>query len=339
MADLSSSALENLYQTLLTLSTGNISGSLKQIQDGQGNATGLELSSTQARINELLLTIVAQSTADDGNVLSYDAVTQKVKRFSTNLISGYDSGWQNLDGYTASTREYGLPTITNLPSTPQYRILGRLVILRGTLCIPLDNGGGDPVLDYDNAYATQETAVNTSSSYGWTKENSTKRYRAISPRLLSSTVINPDANMRWQNVMAYRRIFGTAASGDPILMSASVDVEITTSGKINIISLKELEHGGDSFSANQVKNSLRRMVTTHANANDYDLDFTSYRTSTDGASTVNATWSAGDSTLQYPMNVYADDVDYLGGFLIDLSQFHFTISDSVSIAAIQELIA
>lgn len=45
MADYSSDDISNLYATLLGINSGNVSGALKTIQDGDGNDTALQLSS------------------------------------------------------------------------------------------------------------------------------------------------------------------------------------------------------------------------------------------------------------------------------------------------------
>lgn len=334
MADLNTGSGSNLYQSILTLATNLISASLKRIQDGSGNNTALQLSNAAVRADRLEIDAVTQVSADPLVILGWDAGTKEVIRANSSLFGGFDSGWVNLTGYNGTTQTYGLPTISNLPSTPQYRVVGRQVMFRGTLCIPLQDSGTDLVNDYNNAYGSETTSVQTSQT-GWTLENSSKRFRVSSPRLLPSATLVPDASVRFENVIAHRQIFSTAASGDPINLTASVDVEISTAGAIRIISIKELEFGGDGFSANQSKTNLRRFLTSHMNANDYALDFTSWRSSTDGSSTVNAAFVATDATLQVPMNVYADDIEYLGGFLIDLSQFSYMISENTSIASIQ----
>ena len=334
MSDLNSGSGSSLYQSILTIATNLISGSLKRVQDGGGNNTALQLSTAAVKADRLEIDAVTQVSADPLNILSWDAGTKQVIRTNSALFGGFDTGWENLTGYDGATQTYGLPTIANLPSTPQYRIVGRQVMFRGTLCIPLQNSGGDLVVDYDNAYGSETTGIQTTQT-GWTVENSSKRFRANSPRLLPTTTLVPDAAVRFENVIANRQILSTSASGDPINLTASVDVEFRTNGSISIISIKELEFGGDSFSANQSKTNLRRFLTSRMNANDYALDFTSWRTATDGSSNVYAAFTAADATLQVPMNVYADDIDYLGGFLIDLSQFSYMISANTSIAAIQ----
>lgn len=334
MADLGSSPFKNLYQSVLTLATNLVSASLKRVQDGSGNATALQVSTAAVRADRLEIEAVTASSADPAVVLGWDAGSKEVIRTNANLISGFDSGWVNLTGYNGGSQTYGLPTISNLPSTPQYRVMGRLVKFRGTLCIPLQNSGGDLVDDYDNSYGANTTAIQTTQT-GWTLENSSKRFRATSPRLLPSVTLVPNASLKFENVIAHRQIFSTAASGDPINITASVNVEFGTGGGISIVSLKELEFGGASFSANQTKSNQRRFLTTHVDANDYELNFESYRTSTDGSSNVYAAFTATDSSLQYPMNIYADDIEYLGGFLIDLSQFSFVISENTSIASIE----
>ena len=337
MADLSSSGAENLYQTILTLISGNISASFKSIEDGQGNTTGLQLRTDAIKALKLFVENVTSTSADEGNFLTFDNTTKEVKRVGSSIVAPFDSGWRNLTGYNGSSQTYGLPTISNLPATPQYRVVGREVKFRGTFCVPLAASGGGLVGDYDEAYGSETTGIQTADS-GWEVNNTGRQSNAESPRLTASSTLDPDSNIRFENVWAYRQVFSTAASGDPINLSALVDVEFdSTNGSVKVIALKQLEFGGDSFAANQSKNSLRRFLTTRMNANDYDLSFDSYRTSTDGSSTVNAQFTASDGTLQLPMNVYADEIDYLGGFLIRLDGMSYTISSNTSIAAIAAL--
>ena len=49
MADYSSGNFSTLYGTVLGLNSGNISSSVKDVQDGDGNSTALQLSTTEVR--------------------------------------------------------------------------------------------------------------------------------------------------------------------------------------------------------------------------------------------------------------------------------------------------
>lgn len=333
MANLSTGGLRDFYKSLLTLATNSVTSSLKRVQDGDGVDTALQVSQTVVKADELQVDSVSQAASDNGNVLTWNPTTKLVERTSPQNVETFDSGWVDIDTYAGETT-YGLPEITNI-TTPQVRVMGRLVMFRGMLCIPLSDTTGGLVTNYNNSFDTESVDIHTTGTGITVTEESTFSNITTAP-LLSDSDLYPDSSMNFER-LAYRSIF-MSGNTKPIAMSASVNVSFLTNGRLKVTALKEIEFGGSSFDGTQQPNSLRRFLTTRVDADDYDLSFDSYRTSTNDSSTVYAEFTSTDSVGQFPMEVDATKASDLGGFLIDLSGLSYTIDVNTPISTIRTLI-
>lgn len=89
MADYSSDDISNLYGTLMGLNSGNVSASLKTVQDGDGNNTALQVSTGSVKSTGTL--------QSDGNISSSGTVTGTA-------FFGSARGMSNVFGANASVR-------------------------------------------------------------------------------------------------------------------------------------------------------------------------------------------------------------------------------------------
>ena len=71
MADYSSAGFNALYGTVLGLSSGNITGSLKVVQDGDGNATALQVSTAGIKSTGTLISTGAATIGGACGATSY----------------------------------------------------------------------------------------------------------------------------------------------------------------------------------------------------------------------------------------------------------------------------
>jgi hypothetical protein len=71
MADYSSAGFNTLYSTLLGLSSGNITGSLKTVQDGDGNNTALQVSTATVKSTGTLESAGAATIGGTCSAVSY----------------------------------------------------------------------------------------------------------------------------------------------------------------------------------------------------------------------------------------------------------------------------
>lgn len=97
MSSLTGNLISSTYQGLLkTVDNGNITSSLKNITDGDGNATVLSLSTTSASFaGNVVVTGVLDATANNAISASYSstAVTSSfaISASNANLLDGLDS--------------------------------------------------------------------------------------------------------------------------------------------------------------------------------------------------------------------------------------------------------
>lgn len=90
MADYSSGDFSALYGTVLGLNSGNISNSVKDVQDGDGNSTALQLSTTEVRSRGTLKSVgnatfggTCTATSFNGRAAGLTALISTPVSFST----------------------------------------------------------------------------------------------------------------------------------------------------------------------------------------------------------------------------------------------------------------
>ena len=79
MATLTGNKVKDSYQSLLKLSSGGSTSTIKTVQDGLGVSTGLKLSTTAVEVNTLKITETPTSSSSELTVLVYDDTTKEVR--------------------------------------------------------------------------------------------------------------------------------------------------------------------------------------------------------------------------------------------------------------------
>tara|TARA_R100000951_G_scaffold60223_2_gene50629 strand:- start:2254 stop:2958 length:705 start_codon:yes stop_codon:yes gene_type:complete len=90
MATLTGNKVKDTYQSLLKLETGTASSSYKVIEDGQGNNTGLKISTAGVEVEALKFTTDPATSSSELTALVYDGTTKevKVRDLSSSAFSG-----------------------------------------------------------------------------------------------------------------------------------------------------------------------------------------------------------------------------------------------------------
>jgi hypothetical protein len=119
MATLTGSKVKDTYQSLLKLETGTASSTYKIVEDGQGNDTGLKISTTGIEVSALKFTADPSSSSSELTALMYDGSTKTVKvrdlsasAFSGGLSSAILVGRVSTD-FTIETN-YSEPTLASV---------------------------------------------------------------------------------------------------------------------------------------------------------------------------------------------------------------------------------
>lgn len=79
MATLTGSKPKNTYTSLLKLSSGSVSTTIKNVEDGAGNATALSVGTTAVEVASLLITNTPTVSGSETTVLVYDDTDNTVK--------------------------------------------------------------------------------------------------------------------------------------------------------------------------------------------------------------------------------------------------------------------
>lgn len=152
MATLTGSKVKDTYQSLLKLETGTASSTYKVVEDGQGNDTGLKVSTSGVEVEALKFTTDPASSSSELTALVYDGSTKevKVRDLSSNAFTG---GLTPAVVYARVTSDFTIETGYNTPTISAHdndSATGSYVF-----------GGGDLTLDETNKKIT----VNTDGVY------------------------------------------------------------------------------------------------------------------------------------------------------------------------------
>lgn len=151
MATLTGSKVKDTYQSLLKLESGTASSTYKVVEDGQGNDTGLKLSTSGVEVEALKFTTDPSSSTTELTALVYDSATKTVKTrdLSTSAFTGGLSapiiiGRVSTD-YTYLTN-YGTPILagvdnTDIEASYQFGSTGDLTIRESDGAIAVGAGG------------------------------------------------------------------------------------------------------------------------------------------------------------------------------------------------------
>lgn len=247
----------------------------------------------------------------------------------------YDSGWKQFPDY--STSSTGFVSLSNFPN-PQFRIIGRMVFLRGKVIVPLDDGNGNLVSDRNNYPTEQRATVHTASSGISTTDANGVGTLLSFPQLLNDSELFPQKDTAYRRMFEGRRRIQAKGNNNVLAMTFICSkIRFTTSGNLELSSVSNYEIPGSEGDSNtHLKTSQFRRLGTIVNADDYALDYSSYRTAHDGAAFQNDT---AQSSEQYPFKVDHTDVNYWGGMNMDIEGLYWIISDSISLETIRSKFA
>jgi hypothetical protein len=110
MATLTGNKVKDTYESLLKLSSGSATSTLKTVEDGAGNSTALKVSTDAVEVAELLITNTPTLSSDETTVLVYDDADNTVK--SRNLGTAAFTNSVTVDGLYARTESNQLCTTT-----------------------------------------------------------------------------------------------------------------------------------------------------------------------------------------------------------------------------------
>lgn len=110
MATLTGNKVKDTYESLLKLSSGSATSTLKTVEDGAGNSTALKVSTDAVEVAELLITNTPTLSSDETTVLVYDDTDNTVK--SRNLGNAAFTNSVTVDGLYARTESNQLCTST-----------------------------------------------------------------------------------------------------------------------------------------------------------------------------------------------------------------------------------
>ena len=110
MATLTGNKVKDTYESLLKLSSGSATSTLKTVEDGAGNSTALKVSTDAVEVAELLITNTPTLSSDETTVLVYDDTDNTVK--SRNLGTAAFTNTVSVDELYARTESNQLCTTT-----------------------------------------------------------------------------------------------------------------------------------------------------------------------------------------------------------------------------------
>lgn len=117
MATLTGNKVKDSYQSLLKLSSGGSTSTIKAVEDGLGVSTGLKLSTTAVEVNTLKITQTPTTSSSELTVLVYDGTTKEVKarELNSSAFGGVTTVFANPMMVIRPEASYAL---TNTAATP-----------------------------------------------------------------------------------------------------------------------------------------------------------------------------------------------------------------------------
>ena len=118
MATLTGNKVKDSYQSLLKLSSGGSTSTIKAVEDGLGVSTGLKVSTTAVEVNTLKITETPTSSSSELTVLVYDDTTKEVKtrELSVSAFGGSSTVFANPMFVLRPSAAYTLTTSAATPA-------------------------------------------------------------------------------------------------------------------------------------------------------------------------------------------------------------------------------
>jgi hypothetical protein len=262
------------------------------------------------KISELPRAIVVQPS--DQLAIVNQGVTKSI---TVSDLVGNDTGWLNIILKT----NYPLPDTSR---TPQYRVIGSTVYLRGDLYIPSQgqtNSSFNTNIDVpSNIHVDENFVYATESGALFFKTNANNSYVNL------PSIAQPDKVLSFPNLLLSRRYYARSAmSNDYVLFAipivANVTFEINENGVFNVFAIKDTE---DVTTGNAVTGAHPfRLTSTKINAGQPFPNFS--HVSVGDANNAQAMKldtfkKSGDSALLATEDIDTTKSEHLGGFHICL---------------------
>lgn len=346
-------ASPSVYYINLVHIEGGVTSSLKNVETGNGTVLPLQVSTSKTRAtgpleaaaratfeNELFASGLTSGVSGARTVLVKDS-SNKLFAVPMNLISDFDSGWESLDTFVATTNEYGLNTHSNIPTyyagivaaqTPKYRLVNRHMMFSGPLVIPLTDGSTGFEGNYSTVISSTEKNVATGAS-GWSHDSDGNNDFLTSPILFQSAALRPDRyrDFGWHIAHRFMKV-NTTSEG--VWLTALVRVGVDTTGRIVIRSVKHMEGVTQASVGGTVINSLDlRAIASVVASGDENLDWSGFKSTATTPSTLNNTQAVG--LYEYAVSIDTTNANELGGFIIDLDPISYMLSTGQTLYDLQ----
>lgn len=241
--------------------------------------------------------------------------------YSTNP-SPVDTGWLDLQGFSW----------VSAAIRPQYRVIGKQIVFRKSLVIPIEKGG--VILPYtgSGSYESEPTVLPTSLAGGGVVLNSAGSVTFNNgASVLQNVSHNPDASYTSPVIIATQRRNAQApVSGNYLaLYHAPFQLVLSSAGILTAITLKNVEEG---FSGQQIGQSTLRYLTSKSRVNQRILDYRNITDSAAGVATIVGRSNVGTPNDPINIGLNTDVAEHLinhdpaeetevGGYTIPLMDF------------------
>ena len=275
MATLAGTKVKDSYGNLLQVN-GGVDGTLKTVEDGNGNTSALKLSSTEVQLPSAgtKFTGTPSNAASELTMLMVNGSNQIVTREFDRTLSDnitVDTGWRDMHTTADSGGTYY--GIKSALSNVQVRYVGRDVRLKGELYVPLDVDGTTGTGALATSEAQNKTWNRTSlhTASGWTGAD----YKITTPAIFSpDTTSTFSDNMVEQQLTPFvpvsRTVFLTSASASTVTYTTFVSVFINSSLQLEIRSRLH-DTNTDHVHVSPVEEILMNFTTAHN-----FVDYTNY---------------------------------------------------------------
>lgn len=252
-------------------------------------------------------------------------------------VQDFDTGWINLTGFG------------HMAVPPQYRVINRQLMFRGTAVVPLSNGVS--LIPYTNESVYMNSPYNTpwtgggSGSAGTFTTPSAPHFilgfnsAGIDnpasgivniPSVISNSNRNPD-NTFVLRMTAWRRVRAQASTTHGFVYNVPIDLVFQTNGSMYMSLVNNYEDGNWN---NPDKTDPRRVIGTNSRAGDYFSVLGALQAGDSSPSTICPIQGVSSSSFKHAISVEVDNANTLGGFQVVLDAINITISKAIPLPVI-----
>ncbi len=282
------------------------------INDNAGNAGTNNITVTRAGSD----LINAATTC----VINSDGQSGKLE-----IVGTTDWFWAGSAGVQATDTDWidlaGFGFYDGTLAKPQYRVMGKQLVFRNGIVVPLDNGGvvypyGSAAAPLGSTYVDKTVVVPFTGAGGVTINASGGLIWNNGNPVITNAAHRPDQAYTSGYVMGFRRVVSSSPGTDQLFYSGIFRLIIGADGVLQISTLFNDEEG---IGGQLVGNSIMRYVTSQAIAGQFTLD---YRDINAGAATLLGITPSGAFTpsvapqaIAHAVTLDAADPNTLGGWV------------------------